>query len=88
LLKLNVRRKETKMPTIKTDTHKTDPHQMDFAPSGSKTEEIVIRTVQHDADEDRTLFPEAIAHILTPRRRRTTVSSASFAAIKCALEEK
>lgn len=70
------------MPTIKTENNKVN-----FAPSGSKTEEIVVRIVKHDADEDQTLFPEAIAHILTPRRRRTTVSSASFAAIKRALEE-
>ena len=70
------------MPTIKTETS-----QMSFAPSGSKTEEIIVRTAKHVADEDRALFPEAVAHILTPRRRRTTVSSASFAAIKRALEE-
>ena len=69
------------MPPIKIETNQV------FAPSESKTEDIVVRIVKRDTDEDQTLFPEAIAHILTPRRRRTTVSSASFAAIKRALEE-
>lgn len=47
-------------------------------------------TEKHDAewylDQDPTLYPEAIAHILTPRRR-TVVTTETFAAIRAACDK-
>ena len=39
------------------------------------------------ADHGNTHYPEAIAHLLTPKRRRTNVSAASFAAICRAIDK-
>ncbi len=75
------------MPAITTETLTTETLEMPAA-SEPKTAEDIARIVKHYTDQDPTLYPEAVAHILTPnRRRRTTVSSATFAAIKRALEE-
>ena len=38
-------------------------------------------------DRDDTVFEEAVKHILTPRRRRITVSPDSFAAIRDAVNK-
>lgn len=36
------------------------------------------------SDQDPTLYPEAVAHILTPKRRRTIVTTETFDAIRAA----
>ena len=33
-------------------------------------------------DQDPTLYPEAVTHLLTPRRRRTVVTAETFALIR------
>ena len=38
-------------------------------------------------DQDASLYPEAVAHILTPRRQRTKVSRETFAAIRAACDK-
>jgi len=50
---------------------------------------IVVRD-NHDkntTDGDDRIYDEAIKHILTPKRRRTTVSSESLAAIRRAVNK-
>lgn len=51
---------------------KTNP-----AAAASEREARIARAVKHYTDQDPTLFPEAVAHILTPNRRRTTTKRAS-----------
>lgn len=70
------------MPAITTETLEVP------AASEPETAEAIARAVKHYTDQDPTLYPEAVAHILTPnRRRRTTVSSEMFAAMQRAAEK-
>lgn len=51
---------------------KTNP-----AAVASERDVRIARAVKHYTDQDPTLFPEAVAHILTPNRRRTATKRAS-----------
>ena len=39
------------------------------------------------ADQDPTLYAEAAAHVLTPKRRRTVVTAGTFAAIRAVCDK-
>lgn len=56
------------------------------APLGATREtekaEASVNIERQSLDREEALFPEAIAHILTPKRRRTAISAESLAAIR------
>ena len=71
------------MPTALEETSK----KSSMAESGPENAEPK-RDAAWYTDQDPTLYAEAVAHVLTPKRRRTVVTPETFASVRAVCDQR
>lgn len=74
------------MPAALEETSKTSVAADSVAESNSENAEPK-RDAAWYADQDPTLYAEAVAHVLTPKRRRTLVTTETFVSIRAVCDK-